>query len=258
MCLSLASSLMYSTVSAGNKENDRNVLINATAAQIQTMKMKEAGLTDSEIYRIKEIGDALSKGVSNQVAGDLLEEYNRIVEGTYLASSDSFYSSKGGTLYLEYTGDINPYFQVFYTKVIYFPASEAGNLSSALHVEGLSDYLSDEIASGQVGKITKQFIAEMAADLGVSSTKFNFFLGFSISIALWIVDNLDVHDLDRAFKDSESGAVRLEYFYSTSSSPPYYMNYSNFEPWEDNMIYVPADYDYTWSAGVYDCEYDIE
>ena len=31
--------------------------------------------------------------------------------------------------------------------------------------------------------------------------------------------------------------------------------YQNFEPWDNNKVEIPANYDYDWQSGVYDCEY---
>lgn len=47
--------------------------------------------------------------------------------------------------------------------------------------------------------------------------------------------------------------------WNTSTAPilfsPYYQEYQNFEPWDNNKVEIPANYDYDWQSGVYDCEY---
>lgn len=106
-----------------------------------------------------------------------------------------------------------------------------------------------------VSVITKSVAAKIAAALSLSESAVSFLIGTSVAGVLFVCESLETWDLNDAIDNSSNGKVKLEFFYMTNISFPYYQEYQNFEPWDNNLIEVPKDYDYSWQSGVYECEH---
>ena len=116
-------------------------------------------------------------------------------------------------------------------------------------------FLVDELIGKGVSVITKSVAAKIATALSVPESAVAFLIGTSVAATLFVFQNLETWDLNDAIENSSNGKVKLEYFYSTNIVFPYYQEYQNFEPWDNNKVEIPANYDYDWQSGVYDCEY---
>lgn len=65
-----------------------------------------------------------------------------------------------------------------------------------------------------------------------------FLIGTSVAATLFVFQNLETWDLNDAIENSSNGKVKLEYFYSTNIVFPYYQEYQNFEPWDNNKVEI--------------------
>lgn len=245
-----------------------NVLgINAFAAEIevstdtyQTMdaeylsELQDMGLSTEQIATLNDVSLKIANATSMREVDALMKEYHAIVDNTALAAATSWSDSDGGTLYLEYTGTMSAMSNVIFTKVIYMGNYQVELYQKAMNSPTILTFLADELIGKGVSIITESVAKQIAAELSLSVTKVNWLIGTSVAALLFVVQNLETWDLNAAIDDSSNGKVKLEFFYSTSISYPYYMEYENFEAWDTNKIEVPANYDYTWSDDVYDCE----
>lgn len=118
---------------------------------------------------------------------------------------------------------------------------------SAMNAEGFLDFLIDE----GISVVTTASAAKIAAYLGVTSASLQWLIGVSIGATVWMISNLDKWDMDDAIDNSTTGKLKLEYYYLTSAFYPYYQSFENFEPWNSSYVYVPEDYDYTWTSAVF-------
>lgn len=72
-------------------------------------------------------------------------------------------------------------------------------------------------------------------------------IGFYATTLIFVCENLDRWDFEDALKRSTTGKLKVEYIeYYNSTTFPYYLSIRNFEPWDDGLIIVPANYDYKW------------
>lgn len=116
-------------------------------------------------------------------------------------------------------------------------------------------FIKDQLIGQGVSVITKSVATKIATALEISESAVSFLIGTAVAGVLFVCENLETWDLNDAIDNSSNGKVKLEYFYMTNISFPYYQEYENFEPWDNNRIKVPEDYDYTWQSGVYECEH---
>jgi len=193
--------------------------------------------------------DACSEELSDNVTLEQTTENNEIQS---MASSTpySFYAPVGGTLVLDYVGEINPWADVIYTKIVYLSNEYTLFLQrtfSSNKTEEVIDFLVDQ-GMGQVTEIIATGLAEI---LGQSNMNLLGLVGFSIEVMIFILSNLAQWDFEDAMEESTTGRVKVEFFYSVSAAPPYYMSMRNFEPWNDSYVTVPANYDYNWNSGVF-------
>ena len=77
-------------------------------------------------------------------------------------------------------------------------------------------------------------------------------VGQSLGLTVWMLQNLDKWEFSDAFNQSTTGKLKLEFFYLQSTIDSNYVEIENFEPWNNSLVEVPEDYDYTWYADVYD------
>jgi hypothetical protein len=95
------------------------------------------------------------------------------------------------------------------------------------------------------------FIPKSTIYLGIEASSTIWLIGLPISATFYILQNLEQWDLNDAIDRSTTGKVKLEFFYLTSSSAPYYQEYENFEPWNSDFVDIPADYTYSYASGEY-------
>lgn len=148
---------------------------------------------------------------------------------------------------LEYTGSLSAISNVIFTKVVYMPSEQVVYYQRAMNSPGFMDWL---VAEG-IGVVTGAAAAKIATYLGISSSGLTWLIGLPISATFFILQNLETWDLNDAIDRSTSGKVKLEYYYMTSISFPYYQEYENFEPWNSSYVDIPADYTYSYDAGEY-------
>ena len=109
-----------------------------------------------------------------------------------------------------------------------------------------------EFVDEGISVISTAVAKKIATYLGMSSSALTWLVGGTIGVSVWILQNLDKWDLSDAIDNSTTGKVKLEFYYLVSSFEPYYQEFKNFEAWNNSYVDVPDNYDYTWSAGVYD------
>jgi hypothetical protein len=211
-------------------------------------ELTDMGFSAQEIDELHEITMEIANADSSMAVSDLMTQYHNIVDGTPMAASTSIWTSLGGTLELDYTGTLNPFSNVIYTKVVYLPAEQVVYYQSALKDVGFLDWLEGE----GISLVTTAAAAKICTYLGITSGGLSWLVGASIGLTFYILQNMEAMDLEAAVNDSTNGKVKLEYFYSTSMSFPYYMEYENFEAWNSSYVDVPDNYDYTWNAGTFD------
>lgn len=172
-------------------------------------------------------------------------------------AATSFYAPSGGTLRLDYIGQYNVLSQTVYTKVVYLSPYQTTFFLKAFLSENTDtfiDYLKDQV----VDEITEDMIDTICNILTIVEKDIAWqIVGFSIDTMIWMLDNLSAWDLDDAVERSTTGKIKIEYYYITQITFPYYQSIENFEPWNSDMIEVPEDYNYEWEANVYDCEYPL-
>ena len=217
-------------------------------------EMNEYGLSEADIVELRDWNLRVANADSMLEIDELMDEYQAIVAGTSLATSasaTSFYTSSGGTLYLDYTGTLNIFSNVIYTKVVYLPAQQVVYYQNAMNKEGFLNYIIDEFLDEGISVISTAVARKIAAYLGVSASSLSWLVGGSIGVTVWILQNLDKWDLSDAIDNSTTGKVKLEFYYLQSAFAPYYQEFKNFEPWNNSYVTVPDNYSYTWSSGVY-------
>lgn len=210
-------------------------------------ELRDMGITEDKIGAINEITSRISTAKDMHEIDSLMKEYHKIVDNTLMSSGKSFYTSSGGTLNLEYTGKLSPISNVIFTKVIYFTPEQTTFYLNAMSKPGFINWAKDE----GISVVTGVAAAKIAKYLGVTSSVTSWLIGLPISLTFYILQNLESWDLSDAIDRSNTGKVKLEYFYSTSISWPYYMNHENFEPWNSSYVDVPENYSYTWLKDEY-------
>lgn len=218
-------------------------------------ELADLGLNNTEIQQLQDVTSKIASATTMREVDSLMKEYHAILDATPLAASKSFSSTSGGTLTLDYTGKLSPISNVIYTKVVYMSNKQVEFYQKGMNSPTLVTFIKDQLIGKGVSVITKSVAAEIAAALAVPEAAVSFLIGTSVAATLFVFENLETWDLNDAIENSSNGKVKLEYFYSTNIVFPYYQEYQNFEPWDTNRVDVPADYDYTWQSGVYDCEY---
>lgn len=168
----------------------------------------------------------------------------------------TIYSSSGGTLFLDYTGELSNISNIIYTRVIYLPAEQVVFLQHAINSgNALDDTISYLMGIG-AGLITDSIATHVASYLGVSTTITSVLIDLSIGYVIYCLNNLEKWDLSDAIENSTTGKIKIVYYYYTNStSYPYYMEYEVFEPWNSSNIDIPEDYDYIWLSGSFVYEY---
>ena len=226
---------------------------NTNAAQSQ--KLKSSGLTDAEILRLQEIGQELASTHDRHKIEVLLNEYHSIIDETSLARKKSIFSLSGGTLYLDYTGDRSPVSNVIYSKVVYLGKEQVTACDDILNRSGAVEDVIDFAISTGVNIVTDKILTKLAAAMEVSAESIAWMIGIPLEFFIFVMDNVDRWDFNDAYEQSTTGKLKLEFFTLTSVAPPYYQNIENFEPWNDNAVIIPDDYDYEWVSDTYDCGY---
>ena len=210
-------------------------------------ELSDLGFTSSQIDEFSRITNRLAQTISDRERDSLMRQYHELVDGTPYAAAASLYSPEGGTLNLDYTGNLSAISNVIYTKVIYMPSEQVVYYQKALNDPDFMDWI---VAEG-IGVVTSAAAAKIAAYLGITSSGLTWLVGLPISATFFILQNLETWDLNDAIDRSTTGKVKLEFYYMTSISFPYYQEYENFEPWNSSYIDIPADYDYSYDEGEY-------
>ena len=219
--------------------------------------MEEMGFTVEKIKALSYWNKKVVNARSVQELETLLIEYKDLVEGTMVDISnsvDSFTSHSGGTLVLSYKGAINPISQVIYDKVVYLSADQTTTCYMALCSEDFCDYLLDAFIGEGVSIITRRIAADIAAAPGLSLKTVGWLIGFSISMLVWALQNVDKWNFEQAMEECtlEGKKVKIEFYHLCSATYPYYLNVEHCEPWNNSLIEPIEDYDYVWYEGVYD------
>lgn len=218
-------------------------------------KLADFGLNDDEFQQLQNITTKIANATTMREVDALMESYHAILESTPLAAAKTITSYSGGTLTLDYTGSLSPISNVIFTKVIYMGNKQVEFYQKGMNSPTFVTFLVDELIGKGVSVITKSVAAKIATALSVPESAVAFLIGTSVAATLFVFQNLETWDLNDAIENSSNGKVKLEYFYSTNIVFPYYQEYQNFEPWDNNKVEIPANYDYDWQSGVYDCEY---
>ena len=228
-----------------------------SAADLATynQELADFGLNDDEIQQLQNITKKIENATTMREVDALMESYHAILESTPLAAAKTITSYSGGTLTLDYTGSLSPISNVIFTKVIYMGNKQVEFYQKGMNSPTFVTFLVDELIGKGVSVITKSVAAKIATALSVPESAVAFLIGTSVAATLFVFQNLETWDLNDAIENSSNGKVKLEYFYSTNIVFPYYQEYQNFEPWDNNKVEIPANYDYDWQSGVYDCEY---
>lgn len=221
---------------------------NTTFKETYELELQQMGITKEKINSIQNITNKIAQAESGFEVSQLMEEYHKLVDNTPLMGSSSFYTSSGGTLELDYKGKVNPISDVIFTKVIYLPEAQTTFYQNAINKEGFIDWVENR----GIDVVTTLAASKIAKYLGVKNAIVSWLIGLPISITFSIIRNAEKWDLSDAIDRSNTGKVKLEYFYSISASYPYYMNHKNFEPWNSSRVEIPSNYDYKWSKDEYD------
>lgn len=239
----LSTSSSLSTFALGNSSVTEKPSFN----QYQT-ELYQMGFTDRDILQLTAINNQLAEAKSSREVSQLMERYHSIVDKTpYASASGSIYSKKGGTLTLNYTGSLSPVSNVIYTKVVYMPSEQVEFYQRAMSSPSFIDWAKGEF----IGVITTKGAEAIASYLGIETSATIWLIGLPISATFYILQNLEQWDLNDAIDRSTTGKVKLEFFYLTSSSAPYYQEYENFEPWNSDFVDIPANYTYSYASGEY-------
>ena len=166
--------------------------------------------------------------------------------------STAFNTSTGGTLILEYTGDIDSLSNRIYTKVIYLPADKVVFLQHAYYSETLLDFIKTTIIGGGSTIVTQTVAQLIATHLNVTIGTVSPILGLSLRYVVWVLENLDTWDLMDAVSKSTTGKLKIEFSYVLITYPPQCVKMECFEPWDDSRVEVPKNYNYDWYENVYD------
>lgn len=215
-------------------------------AEVYKEELREMGFDNSQIDEFTRITNQLAQTTNARERDVLMRQYHELVDETPYAAAVSLYSPSGGTLNLDYTGDLSAISNVIYTKVVYMPSEQVVYYQKALNDPDFMDWI---VAEG-IGVVTSA-AAKIAAYLGITSSGLTWLVGLPISATFFILQNLEIWDLNDAIDRSTTGKVKLEYYYMTSISFPYYQEYENFEPWNSNYVDIPADYNYSYDKGEY-------
>lgn len=216
-------------------------------AEVYKDELRDMGFSDAQIDEFTVITNQLAQATTARERDLLMRQYHELVDGTAYAARLSLYSPEGGTMTLDYTGDLSAISNVIYTKVVYMPSEQVVYYQKAMNSPGFLDW----IAAEGIGVVTSAAATKIAAYLGITSSGLTWLIGLPISATFFILQNLETWDLNDAIDRSTSGKVKLEYYYMTSISFPYYQEYENFEPWNSNYVEVPTDYDYDYAEGEY-------
>ena len=141
---------------------------------------------------------------------------------------------------MDYTGDRSPVSNVIYSKVVYLGKEQVTACDDILNRSGAVEDVIDFAISTGVNIVTDKILTK---------------LGIPLEFFIFVMDNVDRWDFNDAYEQSTTGKLKLEFFTLTSVAPPYYQNIENFEPWNDNAVIIPDDYDYEWVSDTYDCGY---
>jgi hypothetical protein len=218
--------------------------------EVYVSELLELGFTEDEVQALHDVTQGLYNAESAMEIDEYLDEYYELIDGTPLATSldsTSLYSAYGGTLELEYTGALSAIYNIIYTKVVYMPAQQVVYYQKAMNKAGFLDFLADE----GISVVTSAAAAKIAVFLGVTSASLSWLIGLSIGVTVWILQNMEVWDINDAIDNSTTGKLKLEYFYMTSSSAPYYQSFKNFEPWNSSYVDVPDDYTFGFLSNVF-------
>ena len=216
-------------------------------AEVYKEELREMGFSNSQIDELTRITRQLAKTTNARERDVLMRQYHELVDGTPYASAAAIYSPNGGKLNLDYTGDLSAISNVIYTKVVYMPSEQVEYYQRAMNDPGFIDWL---IGEG-IGVVTGAAATKIATYLGISSSGLTWLIGLPISATFFILQNMETWDLNDAIDRSTTGKIKLEFYYMTSVSFPYYQEYENFEPWNSNFVDIPVDYDYSYDGGEY-------
>ena len=256
LCCNLVSVSAFAAEPA--KDSDPSLSFSSVELEAYNQELADLGLTDTNIQQLQNITTQIANATTMREVDSLMKDYHAIMDATPLAARSSFTSTTGGTLTLNYTGKLSPISNVIYTKVIYMSNKQVEFYQKGMNSPTFITFLKDQLIGQGVSVITKSVAAKIAVALALPESAVSFLIGTSVSATLFVFQNLETWDLNDAIDRSSNGKVKLEYFYSTNIVFPYYQEHENFEPWDNNRIEVPADYDHNWQSGVYDCEYISE
>ena len=228
---------------------EKRVTYNQNMNSEYVQELQDMGLSIDEINRLHEINVQMANADSSFEVDRLMVEYHEIIDKTPLAVAKSISAPNGGTMDLDYTGDMSAISNVIYTKVIYMPAEQVVFYQRGMNDVGFIDWITSYVSDEGLSVITATAAKEIAAALGVSTSSVSWLVGLAAGGVVYVLSNLETFDINDAIDRSTTGKLKLEYYYSTSISFPYYMEHENFEPWNNSSADVPADYDYTWNAG---------
>lgn len=190
-------------------------------AEVYKEELCEMGFSNSDITEFTRITNQLAEATSSRERDALMRQYHELVDGTTYAAASSIYSPKGGTLDLKYIGSLSAISNVIFTKVVYMPSEQVVYYQKAMNSPGFMDWIVGE----GIGVVTGAAAAKIATYLGISSSDLTWLIGLPISATFFILQNLETWDLNDAIGRSTSGKVKLEYYYMTSVTFPYYQEF---------------------------------
>lgn len=205
------------------------------------------GLDDTQVVEyVTEYDSQELPYYDDAIYADAKNEINAITS----TSTYSFPCSTKGTLYLKYTGPNFPEPILRLERIVYLDraiVSELSELKNSQKAQDVIDFLLEQTD----GVITSSVVAAMAKIAG-ASTGFTTFIGLTISTMVYIIKNLDRWDFNLALQESTTG--KLKVYFGTHKVEGLYVNYVNYDTWDDGIIEVPDNYDYSWTSGFCDLD----
>lgn len=226
-----------------------NQITNSDSINIQYMQdMQDQGFSKKDSECLYEIDMGILRATSSKDIDYWLSEYHEIIDRS-IDNPMLIHAPNGGTLDLTFNGKANPIAQLYFTKVIYMTADQVVFYQRAMNDPSFIAWFEEYVFDAGAGVISAAVAKDMALTLGLSGGSLSWIVGASVSAVMYIFQNIDVWDINDAIDRSTTGKLKLEYGYLTSSTYPYYVDYQNFEPWNDNYAEVPAKYNHTWHNG---------
>lgn len=198
--------------------------------------------------------DACTEVSIQEITDDETETGNNQILQKAVSTQYSFPSLVGGTLLLDYVGDINVLSQNTYTKVVYLNREQTLFFESVYYSDK-SDDLLDYLREEGITFITTATIKKIASLIGITLDSCYGIVGFYASTLVFVLENIEKWDFEAALRQSTTKKLKVEYIeYYNSTTFPHYLSIRNFAPWDDGLIVVPKDHDYNWQANVFAME----